>query len=248
MRFRGTLLILSCLAPTGPAAAPAAAWAPESRVAIADWAAQIAPPDLRRQIERRASAFRDGVLAPLEPAADGNPQGGPDGDRGRIERIVREAERAIALIEEHRPFDDVVYQLGIVCQLVAAAANPLEASDGDPQEGRYHDDFLRYALSAEKRLEPVFYGIPARSDTEGLRALIAATLERSRALYPSVGREYRRIGFADGRRRFDDRSTAFGVVSVAYSQAISDAAVALRYIWLRAGGADARSGLPVRGR
>lgn len=220
-----------------PIASPAAAWLPESRLAIADWAARIAPPDLRGQIEHRATAFRAGVLASFETPRDGE----------LAARVAGEIRQAIVMIEEHRPFDDVVYQLGVVSQLVAAAANPLDASDDDPQEARYYDDFLRYARSTEGRLKPVFYGVPA-DDGDGLEGVIAATLEHSRRLYPAVGREYRRIGFADGRQRFDDRSTAFGVVSVAYSRAISDVAVALRYIWLRAGGGDARTGLPVRGR
>ena len=42
---------------------------------------------------------------------------------------------------------------------------------------------------------------------------------------------------------FDDRSSAFGVASVAWSHAVTDVALVLRYIWLRAGGADERTGL-----
>lgn len=220
-----------------PIASPAAAWLPESRLAIADWAVRIAPPDLRGQIERRREAFHAGVLAPLEVPGDGE----------LAARVAHESRQAIAMVEAHRPFDDFVYQLGVVSQLIAAASNPLDADDDDPQEARYYDDFLRYARSTERRLKPVFYGVPADDDS-GLEGLIAATLEHSRRLYPAVGREYRRIGFADGQQRFDDRSTAFGVVSVAYSRAISDVAVALRYIWLRAGGGDPRAGLPLRDR
>lgn len=236
MPLRAWLLVFALAAPIG---SPAAAWMPESRVAIADWAARIAPPALRGQIEHRMPAFHEGVLTPLERRKE----------HGLVERITLESGRAVAMIEQHRSFDDVVYQLGVVSQLVATAANPLDASDADPEEALYYEDFLLYARSTEARLQPVFYGIPAEGDTAGnLEDLIATTLEHSRRLYPAVGREYRRIGFAEGRRRFDDRSTAFGVVSVAYSRAISDVAVALRYIWLRSGGDDTRAGLPVRGR
>jgi hypothetical protein len=62
-----------------------------------------------------------------------------------------------------------------------------------------------------------------------------------------IGGEYRRIDFASGLGRFDDRSTAFGVASVAFSHAVTDVTLALRYIWLAAGGIDDRANLPAGG-
>jgi hypothetical protein len=62
-----------------------------------------------------------------------------------------------------------------------------------------------------------------------------------------IGREYRRIDFASGQGRFDDRSTAFGVASVAFSHAVTDVTLALRYIWLASGGIDDRANLPAGG-
>ena len=62
-----------------------------------------------------------------------------------------------------------------------------------------------------------------------------------------IGREYRRIGFSSGIGRFDDRSTAFGVASIAFSHAVTDVTLALRYIWLTAGGIDDRANLPAGG-
>ena len=59
-----------------------------------------------------------------------------------------------------------------------------------------------------------------------------------------IGREYRRIGTVDGVRLFDDKSTAFGVGSIAFSHAVSDLAAIYRYVWLEAGGADRRQ-LPI---
>jgi len=55
-----------------------------------------------------------------------------------------------------------------------------------------------------------------------------------------VGMRRRRIGKLPGSKYFDDRSTAFGVSSLAFSRAISDVALMLRYIWITAGGVDQR--------
>ena len=65
-------------------------------------------------------------------------------------------------------------------------------------------------------------------------------------LYPYVGLEYDRIGGPYGRERFDDRSTAFGLSAIAFSQAVTDLAIVLRHVWIEAGGYDPREGLPVR--
>ena len=82
---------------------------------------------------------------------------------------------------------------------------------------------------------------------EELPGLVREAFQRSRRLYPLVGREYRRIGFQSGLKGFNDRSTAFGVVGLGYNHAVSDIAEVLRYIWIAAGGADTRPRVPLRG-
>lgn len=227
---------------------PALAWAPEFQAALAREAARLAPPDLARQIELRSRDFRDGVL---EPFSDRRPErhvANPDGS-GALERaIAEEVERAVELIRSLAPFDQVIRQLGVVSHFVADAHNPLNASDADPREAELYADYLRYAASAEPRFPLVFYGFqPTFEEPADLDALVRDALARGRALYPLVGREYRRIGFASGVGTFDDRSTAFGITSIQFSRAASDIAQVLRYIWLRSGGADPRTALPVRG-
>ncbi len=82
-------------------------------------------------------------------------------------------------------------------------------------------------------------------EPEDLTALVDRSLARSRLLYPAIGEEYRRVGAVNGRELFDDRSTAFGVGSVAFNHALSDIVGVLRYIWIRAGGADRKSLFPL---
>jgi hypothetical protein len=230
------------------AAAPAAAWTPETQLAIARDAARLAPPDLARQIERHHRAFEAGVTAPFADTDPLRHMANEDGSGALGDVVAAEVAGAIEAIRTHRPFEEIVQRLGTVSHFLADANNPLATSGADPEEGRYFADYLRYADGARARFPVIFYGLrPGLEARRDLSGLLAETLHRGRELYPVVGREYRRLGFASGLGRFDDRSSAFGVASVAFSHAVSDVAVALRYIWLRAGGADERMGLPAGG-
>jgi hypothetical protein len=162
--------------------------------------------------------------------------------------VVEEARRAVAMIEGHQPFEDVVRQLGVVAHYVADAANPLNVTDDDPREAEYFADYARYLEGAEPRLPLIFYGLlPDLEGRPSLEPLVAAAVVRGRTLYPMVGLEYQRIGFASGVGRFDDRSTAFGIGALAFSHAITDVTQALRWVWITAGGGDPRQAIPERG-
>ena len=233
------VLVLLVAAVLCASAAPA--WTPAAQVALGEEAASIAPSDLARQIARHSEEFRRGLLRPFEAASGGahtkNPGGSGDLDRS----IVTAVGRAVQGIRDHESFAEVVFRLGVVAHFVADANNPLNTSDHDPAESRYFTDYLHYVDSARPRYPILFYaeGRDLR-DERDLERLVGHTLERGRRLYPLIGREYARIGKIDGRALFDDRSTAFGIGSIASSHAVSDIAAVLRYIWLAAGGGDHR--------
>lgn len=228
---------------------PAVAWTPATQVTIAREAARLSPPDLARQIEKHRRAFEQGVNDPFTDSDAARHMQNPDGS-GQLEAVVQaEVRKAIEAIRAHRPFEDIVRQLGVVAHYVADANNPLAASGADPEEGRYFVDYLRYAETAEPRFPLVFYGVqPGLEARKDVSPVISEALRRGRALYPMIGREYRRIDFASGLGRFDDRSTAFGAASVCFSRAVTDVSLVLRYIWITAGGVDSRSNLPAGGK
>ena len=94
---------------------------------------------------------------------------------------------------------------------------------------------------ASQRFAVLYYGHDRRFESpEALADLLSRARARSLSQAPWIAKEYARVGAIDGRRLFDDRSTAFGVGSLAYSHAVSDIAGVLRYIWIRAGGVDSR--------
>ena len=229
------------------AAVPAAAWTPEHTRTIGREAARLAPPDLYRQLVRNRGSFDVGLLDPFSRGAAEARFARPDGSGALDEAIRSSVARAIRAIESHRPFSEIAYYCGVAAHYVALAHDPLATGGGDAEARRYAQDFRRYAASAEPRIRRVFYGFRPLRSPEDLDRLIADAFRRSRQLYPMVGREYRRIGFASGVGRFDDRSTAYAVAALSFSHAISDIAEVLRYIWLRAGGMDSRQSLPQRG-
>jgi hypothetical protein len=240
LRVHGRSAVLAAVA-CGAISSAAWAWTPRMQSDIAGRAAELAPPDLRRQLERHEKDLRRGALEAFRDQDPSRHVKNGDGS-GTLDRvIIEEANRAIEMIRAPRTFAEIAYQLGRLSHFVADAINPLNTSQDDPAEGRYFADYLFYMESAEPRFAPVFYGLEARFDQRrDLSGLASAALLRGRVLYPAIGREYGRTGSIDGRSLFDDRSTAFGVAAVSYSHALSDAANAFRFVWLHAGGADPR--------
>ena len=218
------------------------AWSPETQVAIAREASRLAPPDLRRQIDKDPDRLQEGVLAPFREGDREAHFWHSDGAGDLDHTAFRETRDAIDAIRSHRPFSEILWHLGRISHWIADANNPLNAMSDDPREGRYHRDFLRYVQSAQGRFSRVFYAAEPEVTTDReLRLLVYRALHRGRELYPFVGAEYRRIGFASGVSRFDDRSTAFGVAAVSFNRAVSDVARVFRYVWVTAGGAPGPS-------
>lgn len=227
---------------------PAFGWSPATHQVIVEEAARLAPPDLARQLFRHKKELKRGTLDPFADTDAARHAKNPDGAGLLDTTITAEVEAAITAIRSHQPFAEISRRLGVVSHYMADANNPLAASDADRNEGRYFGDYLAYVEAVSPRFPLTFFGLEPRLDHAGSALpLVEDALSRSRRLYPLIGAEYRRIGYAAGRAAFDDRSTAFAISSLAFSHAVTDVAQVFRYIWLRAGGGDPRRGLPLIG-
>lgn len=236
------IVLLLCCALALPATARA--WAPATHAAIAREARRLAPPDLARQLEKNRLAFEAGASQATSEHFDG-----PDGDQLLRQAIGAASRDAIAAIEDFRPFEEIAFRLGTLSYYLADANAPLQAAATDPMEDRYRADFERYLAQTEPRLPLLFYGVlPGLHQSGSLDPVVDQALERSRRLYDTVGREYRRIEFGSGVRLFDDRSSAFGAAALAFNHAVTDVTQGLIWVWVRGGGHDPRNGLPERGR
>ena len=224
---------------------PAVAWSPETTVAIAEQALILAPPHLGRQLERHKSRYREGVLTPFKQSG-GTKQGLALPPEVLRQAIDREAQNTIKAIEGHVPFDEVILRMGVVASYMAATNYPLLSEMTAESRPAYLLDYPAFVESAFPRFSVVFYGagrlIESKAD---LKSVIDAAFSRSRRIRPLISLEYDRIGVPNGLELFDDRSTAFGISSMAYSHAVSDVVAVLRYIWLAGGGIDSNDLLPL---
>jgi len=203
---------------------------------MAEHARQLTPPDLARQIERHMPEMKRGIQLASQ-SVDGGPLEAPIG-----ELIRRQSDSAIRMIEQHQPFSEIVFRLGVVAYFVALANDPVRFSPDDRPEPTYAADYYGYLEDVSPRFAVLYYHEGHNFETTlELEQMVERTLSRSKRQAAMVAQEYRRIGSIDGRRQFDDRSTAFGVGSLAYSHAVSDIIGVLRYIWIRAGGGDFRN-------
>jgi hypothetical protein len=224
---------------------PAAAWSPETTLAITEQALILAPPHLGRQLARHKSRYREGVLTPFKQGG-GTKQGlalPPEVLRRAIEK---EAQNAIKAIEGHVPFDEVILRMGVVASYMTATNYPLLSEMTANSRPAYLVDYPAFVEAAFPRFSVVFYGAGRMvGNKAGLGSVIDAAFSRSGRIRPLISLEYDRIGVPNGLELFDDRSTAFGISSLAYSHAVSDVVAVLRYIWLAAGGIDSNDLLPL---
>lgn len=225
-------------------AATASAWTAASDQRIAAKAAQLAPNDLRKLIERYDHEYQQG----LERAAADE---GSELHRyfvlsrsGRLrERIERETAAVVAMIRAGKPMSQVVYHLGALTHFVADANNPFHVANDDPRLAASHEDYERYFEQRLPKFPTVFYGLESNFQ---LPSFLDRTFDRTAKMYPLIGEEYFRFGEEHDSSEFDDRSTAFGVASVCYSRAVTDVVNLYFYVWGKAGG-DVRAAPMLRG-
>ena len=135
-----------------------------------------------------------------------------------------------------------VEKLGVIAHLTADLNNPFNVPQADDRLRSMKSDFESYADSRTGVIPTVFYGLtylsipmsswiaPLREQKATIRCWLATT---SAAECNTTSAD------------FDDRSTAFGIVALTYSHAVSDVVNVYYYIWQQAGG-DVRSAAQMR--
>lgn len=207
------------------AALPLHAWTRAGDHAIANKSAELAPPDLRLLLDK----FHDDYISGVERALADE---GSDIHRAKLRgRIEAEVTGIAKMIRNNQPMPQVVMHLGVLAHLVGDANNPFHiGEDSSPAE---HEDFERYFERRLNKFSMVFYGVDRNLH---LPQYLDGMFARSTKYVPLMSEEYTRGGAPRTSADFDDRSTAFGVASLCYSHAVTDAVNLYYFIWKQAGG------------
>jgi len=220
------------------AAGPARAWAPETRIRIADEAVRLMPKSLRLALERYREPLLRGLLEPQlhEESAEHRP---PWLDGTLDAEIERRAAALIDSVQSAAPFREIASNFGRLAHFVMDAGFP----PGVTADGAGHyRDFARLCEERLPKFPLVFYGHDDEHLAEGdFRGFALAVLERAREEDRLLARAYAAAGDPPDPAAFDDRSVPFAVASLGYSRTVTDVARVWFAAWRDAYGDTGRT-------
>jgi hypothetical protein len=209
------------------AGAPVRAWAPQTRIHMADQAVRLMPASLRLALERHRKPLLRGLLEPQlrEPHAEHR----PPWEGGTLdEEIHHRALELVHAVERAAPFGEIAARFGGLAHFVMDAEFPPGSSaDGSRRYGH----FVEFCESRREKFPLVFYGHQEPSlDSGSYQGFARTILERARREDRELARAYAAAGDPPDPLAFDDRSVPFAVASLAYSHTVTD----LVRVWIAA--------------
>lgn len=206
------------------------AWTAAGDRKIANKSAQLAPPDLKLLID----TFPEAYAAGLESArgSEGTPSHRLARGGQLRTALTNEIRGSIAMVRKRGSMYEFVQRLGVISHLVADANNPLHVVSDQELEPS-HEDYERFFESRIAKFPTVFYGLERDFRLE---SYLETMFGRSVRWAPLLREEYFRFGERRRASEFDDRSTGFGIASLAYSHSVTDLVNIYYYIWKEVGG------------
>jgi len=210
------------------------AWAPQTRIRLADEAVRLMPNSLRLALERHRESLLRGALEPL--SEEDGPEHLPPWGGGTLDaEIAVQAEALVASIDQALPFAEVAMRFGALAHFVADAGFPPGAAGKTGMD--HYADFAEFCESRRGRFPLVFYGhVEKEFDPGDFRSFAGRVLSRARDEDRNLARAYRESRLAPDPSAFDDRSVPFAVASLSYSRAVTDVVRAWLSAWGRAHG------------
>lgn len=160
--------------------------------------------------------------------------------------IMAETKKITAMINNHRPFKNVVYQMGYVSGLIAVYTNPSLDSDKRIQKGFqfYLDKKLDRCLFVFNGHLPVFDNKDLQVLEQRVRQELS-TISQTRGNYRNLlENRYAKVN-GNWKHMFGERSAVFGVSSIYFSNMARLTAHLWYYAWASAHGDLTRT--PYRG-
>ena len=194
---------------------------------------RLLPPSLGRVLWRNDEHLLRGVYRLEGEMASSLAKDGLEGDvSGRTTKDVeRRVEAVAAMVDEHRPFREIAFELGKLLRIAADLADPsiMGASNGDlagaSQElYRFVDTHLQeFPLVYDRQLPSTLEGNSITSLLEGLSEATDGSVDR-------LAQAFWKDGELIPADAFDYRSVPFAESSLGYSRGVTAAS----YLWLAA--------------
>lgn len=228
------LVVATLALPLALAAPAASAWAPETRMAIADEAMRLMPQSLRLALDMHRVDVMSGLLEPLtdeDAPAHRAPWSG-----GQLDAtLAAEARRLVQELGGKTPFRRLAQRFGRVAHFAMDAGFP--PGVGESESGERYSHFSRFCENRRPKFPLVFYGHDDPALARGdWRAFALAVMERSRADDRLLARAYAAAGRPPAASAFDDRSIPFAVGSLSFSRSVNDVVRVWLTAWDEAGG------------
>lgn len=240
---RRTLTLSAVLMCVAGAADRPAAWTSATDERVVREALRLMPSSLKGILQNHL----DTLVAGAREAAGEEPSALHGFDAGQknpsaVSRLEELVPKAVAAIDQHKPFADVARLLGRIAHYAGDLNNPLQVSGDDPAEDRYAARYTVYVEEHLPRYPLVFYGWDdpaldaAKNAREGVRAFAESSAQQARPSYGAIRTAYDPASKVPMARRFDERSLPFGVGSLGWSHTVTDTARLWRFVWKHARG------------
>jgi hypothetical protein len=240
-------LLLCLVLAAAAGTVPGMAWTAAARVEIVRDAVRLMPESLRELMIHHERELLAGLLEP--GSAEDQPEHWqhPEGAYGTAARRAEEdAEGLAAAVNGRVPFSEVMHRFGRLAHWVSDVNDPLHAGDRDPRLRAYYRDYQTYLEQQLPRFPLVFQGYrDATLSAGGPEAYLMRSAQRAREYGRAVGRAYDPEGRRISLEAFDERSLAFGVGSLSYSNAVNDISRVWLWTWEQAHGDTSRTPLPL---
>lgn len=165
-----------------------------------------------------------------------------DGLRGELsddtnEDVERRVVEIASMVDRHRPFREIAFELGKLLRIAADLADPSVVGAGKADLARVSGEFQRFVTLHLNEIPLVFdNNLPSTLEGATVRSLLERLTSATDASADSVARAFWRDGELVPATEFDFRSVPYAVASLGYSRGVTAASLLWLAAWSKANG------------
>jgi hypothetical protein len=216
-----------------------AAWPAEAYRNMVYDTLRLMPPSLGRVLWRNDEHLLRGIYR-LEGetasvlARDGLQGGLSDETKKDVERRVADI---ASMVDRHRPFPEVAFELGKLLRIAADLADPSIVGAGKADLARVSGEFQRFVALHLSEIPLVFdHSLPSTLEGATVASLLEQLTSATDESVDSVARAFWRDGELVPATEFDFRSVPYAVASLGYSRGVTAASFLWLAAWSKANG------------